>query len=199
MNASRYRTSRAIGLLAAAPLMVFGCAIGPADEEAPVGAAALADAAAEQEMASEIVRLTNVERANAGLSPLESNECLSLSAEAHAMNVANSGETTHDLYGLTPGDRMHTTGYSEETTWGENMHNAWSSDDLGAAYPAQAVEWWMSSPGHRANILASNSTYIGVGVAKIERDGNMHYYAVQNFGSGGTCEPMYSGYESLLH
>ena len=48
----------------------------------------------------------------------------------------------------------------------------------GQQSPAQVMSSWMNSAGHRQNILSSNYTDIGVGVAK---DANGAIYWVQMF------------------
>jgi uncharacterized YkwD family protein len=48
----------------------------------------------------------------------------------------------------------------------------------GQATPQEVVQAWMNSPGHRANILNSTYTDIGVGYAA---GGSEHYYWVQQF------------------
>lgn len=59
------------------------------------------------------------------------------------------------LNGSSPGDRISAAGYS------------WSSyaENIAAGYgsPADVVAGWMDSPGHRANILSTNVTEIGIG------------------------------------
>lgn len=37
---------------------------------------------------------------------------------------------------------------------------------------------WMNSPGHRANILSTRYSNLGVGT---DYDGRLHYYSTQNF------------------
>lgn len=48
------------------------------------------------------------------------------------------------------------------------------------------VEGWMNSPGHRANILNPDFTYLGCGCAKYEKQGNgyamLYFKLTQNFG-----------------
>ena len=49
---------------------------------------------------------------------------------------------------------------------------------MGQTSPEKVMESWMNSSGHRANILSSDFTLIGVGF--YESGGE--YYWVQNFG-----------------
>lgn len=103
---------------------------------------------------------TNRRRAKAGLRPLVLNAKLSQAARAHA----------HDMYarryfdhaspeGKRVLDRVRATGYRGLAfCCGENIA-------ANVASAAQVVSIWMSSPGHRANILLSGGREIGVGIA----------------------------------
>ena len=70
-------------------------------------------------------------------------------------------------------DRINEVDYD----WSYIAENAAS----GQSSPKRAVEAWMNSPGHRANILDPEIKEIGVGYA-ID-DVNATPYWVQNFGS----------------
>ena len=64
---------------------------------------------------------------------------------------------TSPTYG-SPFDMMKQFGISYNTA-GENIA-------MGQKTPSEVVTAWMNSEGHRKNILSSNFTQIGVGVAK---------------------------------
>ena len=68
-----------------------------------------------------------------------------------------------------------TVGYSY-LALGENLALGNFTGDAGV------VSAWMGSPGHRANILSSNYTQIGVAVGKGTYDGKSTWIAVQVFG-----------------
>jgi uncharacterized protein YkwD len=59
--------------------------------------------------------------------------------------------------GSSPFDRMVAGGVGFKTA-GENIAAGWPG-------PAQVMQAWMTSPGHRSNILGSFA-YLGVGYAK---------------------------------
>jgi uncharacterized protein YkwD len=51
--------------------------------------------------------------------------------------------------------------------------------------PAEVVEGWVNSPGHRANILHPKMREIGIGYALLNEDTGKEtyrHYWVQNFG-----------------
>ena len=111
---------------------------------------------ATQEYEQEVVRLVNKERSARGLSPLKHNWELSRVAryKSEDMKKAKYFSHTSPTYG-TPYQMMKSFGISYKTA-GENIAR-------GYATPAAVVDGWMNSSGHRANILNSSFTEIGVG------------------------------------
>ncbi|MFJ3336793.1 CAP domain-containing protein [Streptomyces sp. NPDC086766] len=109
-------------------------------------------------VAARIVELVNAERAKAGCSPVTLNATLTKAAQAHSEDMAahqNMSHTGSD--GSSPGDRITRAGY-DWSTYGENVAYGYSTAD-------QVMSGWMSSPGHRANILNCSFKEIGVGHA----------------------------------
>ncbi|MFF3771485.1 CAP domain-containing protein [Streptomyces sp. NPDC002232] len=106
----------------------------------------------------DVVALANAEREKAGCGPLRSERRLRAAAQAHADDMAaRDYYEHHSPEGRDAGDRISGAGYAW-STWGENIHR-------GPKTPAKAMEDWMDSPGHRANILNCSFKDIGVGVA----------------------------------
>lgn len=105
---------------------------------------------------SEVLRLVNVERAKNGLKPLTMNWELSRVARYKSQDMHDKGYFSHTspTYG-SPFDMMTKFGISYRTA-GENIA-------MGYSTPQAVVTGWMNSPGHRANILKSSFTQIGVG------------------------------------
>ncbi|MER8237174.1 CAP domain-containing protein [Streptomyces sp. NPDC094049] len=120
----------------------------------------------------EVVALANTEREKAGCGPLRTEARLRSAAQGHADDMAARDYYEHDSpEGRDAGDRMTGAGYAW-STWGENIHR-------GPKTPALAMEDWMNSPGHRANILNCSFKDIGVGVT-LTANGP---WWVQNFGA----------------
>ena len=94
---------------------------------------------------TQVVTLTNAERAKAGCGPLTVNATLTGVAQAHSQD------------GRTPFDRMTAAGYRYSTA-AENIA-------AGQRTPQDVMTAWMNSPGHRANILNCALKQIGVGYA----------------------------------
>jgi uncharacterized protein YkwD len=111
-----------------------------------------------------IVCLHNEIRAAHGLSTLRHAPRLRRAALGHSRDMVDGGyfeHTTPD--GLTMVDRIVRARYVREDqgwTLGENL--AWGTGSLST--PRGAVQSWMDSPGHRANMLKRGYRDIGVGV-----------------------------------
>ena len=105
---------------------------------------------------SEVVRLVNQIRAQNGLSKLKENWELSRVARYKSQDMKDKGYFSHTspTYG-SPFDMMKSFGISYRSA-GENIAR-------GQSTPQAVVNAWMNSSGHRANILNSSYTEIGVG------------------------------------
>lgn len=112
-----------------------------------------------------IIEMTNAYRGRQKLGGLKRNDALAEAARAYAVFLAKSGQFSHTADGRGAGERIASTGYS----WcqiGENLAMHVDSRGFQAEALAQkAMEGWINSPGHRANIVAPHMTEIGVGVA----------------------------------
>ncbi len=108
---------------------------------------------------NEVARLVNVERAKAGLPALKFNWQLSRVARYKSADMANKGYFSHNspTYG-TPFQMMENFGLRFSAA-GENIA-------YGQRTPAEVMNAWMNSPGHRNNIMSRSFTEIGVGLAK---------------------------------
>ncbi|WP_244188725.1 CAP domain-containing protein [Streptomyces yokosukanensis] len=122
--------------------------------------------------AAEVVALTNTERGRAGLPPLTVDPLLTVAAQAHCADMVARDFYDHTAPdGSQPWDRAAAAG-SRLRTVGENIA-------CGQRSPAEVVDGWMNSPGHRANILKREFGHIGVGFAGGGRAGT---YWTQLFG-----------------
>ncbi|MDR6978930.1 uncharacterized protein YkwD/stress response protein SCP2 [Streptomyces sp. 3330] len=108
--------------------------------------------------AAEVVDLANGERARAGLPALAVDPLLTTAAQAHSADMVARAFYSHvSPEGSHPWDRAAAAG-STRRTIGENIA-------CGQRSPAEVMDGWMNSPGHRANILKPAFTHIGVGFA----------------------------------
>jgi uncharacterized protein YkwD len=114
----------------------------------------------------EICRLVNIERVKHGLGVLELNPVLVAISQAYSEKMSSEGFLNHTSPdGSTMTSRLHSGGAAY--SWaGENIAH-------GQAGPAEVMNSWMNSSGHRANILNSHYKKIGIG--------SMQRYWVQDF------------------
>ncbi|WP_419954148.1 SafA/ExsA family spore coat assembly protein [Neobacillus niacini] len=120
---------------------------------------------------SQVVQLTNQERAKNGLRALTPDWELSRVARYKSIDMRDKNYFSHDspTYG-SPFTMMKNFGISYRSA-GENIA-------AGQTTAQEVVRAWMNSPGHRANILSGNYTHIGVGYAK---GGSQRHYWTQMF------------------
>lgn len=140
----------ALAVLASAVLALALAA--PASAAACPGADAHPGVAARATIERATLCLLNRERRQEGLGALRHNDFLALAAERHARDMVARGYFSHDSpSGTSFVQRIVRTGYTHESSWtlGENL--AWGSGNL--ATPAEIMDAWMASPGHKANVL----------------------------------------------
>ena len=104
----------------------------------------------------QVIDLTNEKRASRGLKPLNANWELSRVARYKSQDMANNKYFSHTspTYG-SPFNMIKNFGIKYRSA-GENIA-------YGQRTPAQVVNSWWNSAGHRANMLNANYTDIGVG------------------------------------
>ena len=105
---------------------------------------------------NEVIRLVNEIRIKNGLNQLESDWQLSRVARYKSQDMKNNNYFSHTspIYG-SPFEMIKNFGISFRSA-GENIAKGYST-------PQAVVNGWMNSSGHRANILNSSYTKIGVG------------------------------------
>ena len=117
-------------------------------------------------MASEVLRLTNIERAKEGAQPLKYNKTLQDAAMIRAKEI--SVKFSHE--------RPNGTSYKTilGCVNGENIA-------MGYGDAESVVEGWMNSSGHKVTMLDNRYQYLGVGFYESD---NGNYYWVQDFSTG---------------
>ena len=128
-------------------------------------------AANPEAMAQEVIRLTNIERAKYGKAPLQYHAALQQAAMVRAQEI--SIKFSHDRPdGTDSSTAVYEAGAGCND--GENIAR-------GFATPETVVQGWMNSLGHKAAILSTSSTHIGVGFYK---NSSGVYFWTQEFSSG---------------
>lgn len=118
--------------------------------------------------------LVNSERRERGESPLVWDAELSQLARQHSLNMARTGALDHrGPDGRDMAERARAMGIRGWRVLGENVAFNQGFDDPSAF----AVERWMGSSKHRANILNSQFTRTGIGVARAA-DGSIYFTQV---------------------
>ncbi|WP_328302669.1 sigma-70 family RNA polymerase sigma factor [Streptomyces sp. NBC_00435] len=122
--------------------------------------------------AAQVIALVNSERAAAGCGPLKEDAQLRTAAQGHSDDMARRDFFAHtNPDGADPGKRTTAAGY-RWSTYGENIAR-------GQQTPAQVMDTWMKSQGHRENILNCAFKDIGVGI----HQGPGGPWWTQNFGA----------------
>ena len=114
----------------------------------------------------EVFDLINAKRVASGLSALKIDDEVQNIARIKAQDMVDSNYFSHTspIYG-SPFNMMKSFRISYKTA-GENI--AGNSSNSGA------VNAWMNSEGHRANILNSSFNYTGIGVVKSSKYGKIY-------------------------
>lgn len=121
-------------------------------------------------MTEQVVELVNQERAAAGLSPLTSDSELNKVAQMRAEELVQKFDHTRPN-GSSCFSALDEAGVSYFTC-GENIA-------AGQRSASAVMDSWMNSPGHKANILSSSYSKIGVGFYKASS--GYKYFWVQMF------------------
>ncbi len=127
------------------------------------------------DLAAQVVSLINRHRAEIGLRPLGISTSLTASSTWKSMHMAGAGYFAHDdpaPVSRSAFQRARACGF-DGNAWGENI--AW-----GYATAQAAVNGWLASPGHRANIESPSFSSTGVGAASASG----RIYWTQSFGAG---------------
>lgn len=127
---------------------------------------------ASEAMQAEALKSVNAERAQAGLRPLKFSRTLDKAAQGHACDNARRREISHvSSDGSKLQHRLKRVGYRYRSA-AENTGRGFRSG-------SSAVQWWMHSPKHKANILMRGVKEVGLGIALSEApDNKLHWILV---------------------
>lgn len=127
-------------------------------------------------ISSVLIELTNNDRSTSGLATLTMSPALTAVAQAKADDMAAKGYFAHTSpEGKSPWYWFHQEGYLFAYA-GENL-----AVDFGES--ADVERAWMNSPTHRANVLGTQFTEIGIAVATGTYQGRPTTFVVQEFGT----------------
>jgi uncharacterized protein YkwD len=154
--------------------LAAACSTIPIQLPAPGGSPGGASTPGGASVAEDVVRYTNDARVRNGLPALRANSRLMEAARIHAEQMASAHRSAHTISGArypTMQDRLAAVGYTYMQA-AENV--AWNQSSA-----QEAVGTWMSSTGHRENILDPGLTEIGAAMARSSRG---EPYWIQVFG-----------------
>ncbi len=129
---------------------------------------------------TEVLVQVNRIRQEHHLPPLKRHPDLDASARFHAADMAMENYFSHSSYDLVNGELVESCAWSERIrTYYGDWWSVAENIAAGFATPADVVQAWMDSPGHRANILSETNWEIGIGY--FEGPGLYRRYWVQDF------------------
>ncbi len=134
-----------------------------------------------------VVELVNEARAGYGLPPLKRIDSLVEGARYHAADMGQDDYFAHETYDRQEGDLVYVCSPWQRIA---TYYSGARGENAAAGYntPEQAMQAWMNSAGHRANILSTASWEIGVGY--YEGSGGYYQYWVQDFGMQSGAYPL---------
>lgn len=113
--------------------------------------------------------------------PVRWNEVLARAARTHSEDMARNNYFAHNSPdGTEPADRVERAGYDYRST-GENIA-------AGQMTPEAAMESWIRSPAHCANLMGAEYTEMGVAMATNRQSSNGVYWT-QVFGTPRAARP----------
>ena len=137
----------------------------------------------------EVVEMVNAEREDVGLPPLKRVEPLDDAARYHAVDMGQDNYFAHTSYDVVGGSLVAGCSFSARIG---TYYPSWNSlaENIAAGYPSpgSVMAGWMSSPGHKDNILRSSVYEIGVGY--YAGSGSYYHYWVQDFGRRSGVYPL---------
>jgi hypothetical protein len=149
---------RLLACLAALALVLPGSGAGPDTDEF-------------EKARQELLTRINKVRAESKVAPLKLNDILQTLAQKHAENMARQEKLEHELDGKSVSARARDAKYPGVV--GENV----LMSRLRKGAVKDAVDGWLTSEGHRNNILSVNFIETGVGVAR-SRTGRTYFCQV---------------------
>jgi uncharacterized protein YkwD len=167
---------RVSGLSAFATALLVGCVV-PMSGSPPASGGSRPSASSPSSFSateSRIFDLINAQRRRQGLQPLAHNPQLDRMAKIQAENMARFQKMAHNIPDAslpTLGDRARYVGYMFSRI----------SENVALGYPnaETVVNGWMTSTGHRRNILDGGVVETGIGIARSAAGG---VYYCQVFG-----------------
>jgi uncharacterized protein YkwD len=121
---------------------------------------------------TQLQTLINNARTSNGASALSANAQLAAAAKAHATDLLCNNSLSHDgSDDSTPESRVSQQGFTASLV----VEDIYASQ---GATPQDALDWWMNSPDHRADILNANTTVFGIAYVSSDESMLGSYFVV---------------------
>lgn len=121
------------------------------------------------------LRLINDYRAAHGVAPVALSRSLSMAADNHSRYMAQTDDVDHSLGGISWSQNILNYGYPAGYGMGENVL-------AGRQSAGGALNLWISSPPHNANMLNPVWKAIGIG-REVNINGKYDFYWTTTFGT----------------
>lgn len=127
----------------------------------------------EKDFAEQVFKLTNEFRVKNQMPPFKKMDALNNAAVTRAWEILYDYRSDH----ARPDGQKYFTVFNEN---GIQYHKCGENIAAGQTTPEEVMKAWINSPGHKANILSDDFTYLGVGMYYKEDD-TYGYYWSQEF------------------
>lgn len=127
------------------------------------------------EFVSQLEDLINEERTTAGVPALTLNAQLTAAAKAHATEMVCNNYLSHlGLNGSTPEDRVKAAGFTASLV----KENLFAMPAVFGGNPEAAVQWWLSDPAAKADLLNRETTTLGIAYVSSDKSLFGGYFVV---------------------
>jgi uncharacterized protein YkwD len=139
-------------------------------------------AAINTDFEQQVVELVNATRAANGLPPFKRSADLDRAARYYATDMGQDDyfPADHGTYDRVGGELVSVCDMGDRVKLYYNWQSAAENIAAGASTPQSAMDLWMNSPPHKANILDTSNWEIGVGY--YTGSGSWPHYWTQDFG-----------------
>lgn len=176
-----------------APAVIGGAVAGVPSSPEFTGCGGQLAAVVDADYEQQVVELVNATRRQNGLPPLKRVDLLDQAARYHATDMAQDSYFDHDSYDRIDNQLQKVCDwFTRIATFyvppgGPSYNSLAENIAAGQSDPATVMGDWMSSPGHRANILSTDNWELGVGYYQ---GGPYGRYWVQDFGRRNHVYPL---------
>jgi uncharacterized protein YkwD len=147
-------------------LSASGAVGSAATKKEATGASRFARVTSLPQLETQVLAGINTLRRSQGLPALRASSALDAAAYEQSVSMAQHGFFGHESYGGSPFWKRVAARYARRGhSWSVGENLVWRSPELGAQ---AAIDLWLASPEHRANLLAPAWREIGLGAVHVQ-------------------------------